>query len=87
MDYCYEGGLSTKAGKNLYPKMSTEGENSGTYGGEGAMKTTKGGPSVNSGGGGEGSFVTKSSYRAVGMEERVGSSMKIVNPDDLSSSA
>lgn len=72
----YEGGLNQGEAK-LYPRSDSEGEYSGTYGGEMAMKAAKGGPASN-GGYTTKDFLDDKSYRPRDMEVGRPGAMKVV---------
>lgn len=78
----YKGGLP-EDGVKLFPAESMEEETKVTFGGEFKMKAKAGGPATSDGFRTH-DFLDDSSYRAGDMEVGRDSSVKIVNPDDLS---
>ncbi len=84
----YEGGIPQSAGKNTFPKASSEGENSGVpgAGGLGRVETKNGGPAVNSGGNTGKSFLDQAGYDTGNLNIDNEPSMKVVNPDDIQTS-
>lgn len=82
MSKVYEGGIPDH-GTELFPKSNMEGEEtSQPTSAPTSGATSHSGPSQSSGHKTE-DFLTSSSYNTGDMQERVGSKLKVVNPDDL----